>query len=90
MGKVTNLKEIDFSQPGTYQAQIIGELTSHGITQEISGEGTFEVKDGKIHRKSSFYFAVANYDIKIPKAVITNIAEKIVVNVDIFPGSLNK
>ncbi len=89
-GKVTNFNEIDFKKTGTYQAKIEGDLTIHGITQKISEQGTFEVKDGKIHGKSTFYVAVADYDIKIPQAVITNIAEKIEVNVDILLEPLNK
>jgi len=90
VGKVTNLSEKDFTTPGTYQAQIEGELTIHGVTQEISEQGTFEVKDGKIHGKAKFFVAVADYDIKIPQAVITNIAEKIEVNVEILLEALNK
>jgi polyisoprenoid-binding protein YceI len=90
VGKVTNVTEIDFQKTGTYQAQIEGDLNLHGITQKISEQGTFEVKDGKIHGKSTFYIAVADYDIKIPQAVITNIAEKIEVNVDILLEPLNK
>jgi hypothetical protein len=90
VGKVTNLSEKDFTTPGTYQAQIEGELSIHGVTRKISEQGTFEVKDGKIHGKSTFYVAVADYDIKIPQAVITNIAENIEVNVDILLEALNK
>ena len=90
VGNVTNLSEKDFTTPGTYQAQIEGELTIHGVTRKISEQGTFEVKDGKIHGKSTFYVAVADYDIKIPQAVITNIAENIEVNVDILLEALNK
>jgi hypothetical protein len=89
-GKVTNFNEIDFKKAGTYQAKIEGDLTIHGITQKISEQGTFEVKNDKIHGKSTFYVAVADYDIKIPQAVITNIAEKIEVNVDILLEPLNK
>jgi len=89
-GKVTNFNEIDFKKTGTYQAKIEGDLTIHGITQKISEQGTFEVKNDKIHGKSTFYVAVADYDIKIPQAVITNIAEKIEVNVDILLEPLNK
>ncbi len=89
-GTVTNLNEIDFQKSGTYQAKIEGDLTIHGMTQKISEQGTFEVKDDKIHGKSTFYVAVADYDIKIPQAVITNIAEKIEVNVDILLEPLNK
>lgn len=90
VGKVINTGEIDFTKNGTYEALIEGELTIHGVTQKVSEKGIFEVSDGKIHGESTFYAAVADYDIKIPQTVITNIAEEIQINVDILLEPLNK
>lgn len=90
VGKVSNASAIDFTKNGTYDAQIQGDLTIHGVTQTISEKGSFEVKDGAIHGKSTFYVAVADYDIKIPQTVITNIAKEIQINVDILLKPLNK
>lgn len=90
IGRVTNIDQINFKENGTYPASIEGELSLHGVTQKISERGTFEVKDGTIHGFSVFYVAVADYNIKIPQAVITNIAEKIEIKVEISLSPLNK
>ena len=63
---------------------IEGDLTIHGVTKKISEKGTFTVKAGdKVHGKSKFNVKPADYDIKIPGAVVKNIAETIEVTVDI-------
>lgn len=80
-GKVVNLDDIDFSKPGKYDAKIEGELTIHGVTKKIQETGTFEVKKDEIHGNSKFDVRVEDYEIKIPKTVINNIAEVIEVTV---------
>lgn len=83
-GRVTNLSVIDFSKEGTYEALIEGDLTIHNVTKKISEKGTFTVKAGdKIHGNSKFNVKPADYEIKIPGAVVNNIAETIEVTVDI-------
>ena len=83
-GKVTNLSQIDFGNEGTYEANIEGDLTIHGVTQKISEKGTFVVKGGdKVHGTSKFLVKPADYQIKIPGAVVKNIAETIEVTVDV-------
>lgn len=83
VGKVENKDDIDFSKPGKYDVKISGKLTIHGVSQDISENGTFEVKEGEINGFSKFKVKVADYDIKIPKTVINNIAEEIEVTVDV-------
>jgi len=84
VGKVTNLTAVDFSKEGSYEATIEGDLTIHGVTKKISEKGTFTVKAGdKIHGISKFNVKPADYSIKIPGAVVKNIAETIEVTVDI-------
>jgi hypothetical protein len=83
-GKIANLSAIDFTKEGAYEATIEGDLTIHGVTKKISEKGTFTVKAGdKIQGNSKFYVKPADYDIKIPGAVVKNIAETLEVTVDI-------
>lgn len=83
-GKVVNISAIDFSKEGSYECVIEGDMTIHGVTQKISEKGTFKVKAGnKVHGNSKFNVKPADYKIKIPGAVIKNIAETIEVTVDI-------
>lgn len=83
-GKITNLTAINFSKEGTYEAVIEGDMTIHGVTKKISEKGTFTVKAGdKIEGHSKFNVKPADYNIKIPGAVVKNIAETIEVTVEI-------
>jgi polyisoprenoid-binding protein YceI len=83
-GKITNLQDINFSKEGKYEAIIDGDMTIHGVTQKISEKGTFTVEAGdKIKGYSKFNVKPSDYDIKIPGAVIKNIAETIEVTVEI-------
>jgi polyisoprenoid-binding protein YceI len=82
-GKITNLSDMNFTKDGTYNANIEGKLTIHGVTKDIAEKGTFTVKDGAVQGFSKFNVKVADYDIKIPGAVVNNIAESIEVTVDV-------
>lgn len=82
-GKITNIADIDFTKEGSYDAQLKGKLTIHGVTREIETSGTFIVGKEGIVGKSKFDVKVADYDIEIPSTVINNIAEIIEVSVDV-------
>lgn len=88
-GKVVNSGSIDWSKNGTHNVEVSGDLTIKGVTRKVTEKGTFEVKDGIIIGKSKFYVKLADYDIKIPKAVVKNIAETIEINVDVSLTALN-
>ncbi len=83
MGRVINLEEIDFSTDGTHNAMVEGELSIHGVTKKVKEKGSFEVKGDKVSGKAKFTILVADYDIKIPRAVTENIAEEIEITVDV-------
>lgn len=82
-GKITNLKDVDFTTDGEYETLVDGELTIHGVTNKVSKKGTFTVKEGQIIGLSSFIVNPEDYDIKIPKTVVDNIAEEIEVTVEV-------
>ena len=82
-GEITNLEEIDFRNDGTYAADINGELTIHGVTQEVTVTGIFVVTDGQLNAKANFKILVADYGIKIPAVVRENIAKEVEVIVAI-------
>jgi hypothetical protein len=83
VGKVTNLDKINFDTKGEYEAMVEGDLTIHGVTKKISEKGKFMVGDGMITGESKFIVKPADYDIKIPKTVINNIAEEIEVTIEV-------
>jgi polyisoprenoid-binding protein YceI len=82
-GKVTNLKEINFTKNGTYQAIIDGELTIHGVTKKIQEKGTFQVTEGKIIGQAKFKISLKEYNVVIPSAVTNNISDLIEMTVDV-------
>jgi polyisoprenoid-binding protein YceI len=82
-GKVININDMDFSKAGEYNAVVEGELTLHGVTKKITEKGTFSSDGSKITGKSKFVILPGDYDIKIPKTVINNIAEEIEVTVEV-------
>ncbi len=89
-GKVTNLKEIGFSKPGTYPAVIEGEMTIHGKTNKMKAKGTFIVSKEGIRVQGKFPLKIADYGISVPGAVTGKIAEVMEITTDFHLKPLNK
>jgi len=89
-GKVTNISGMDFTKDSKYTAQVEGTLTIHGVSRPVKTTGTLEGKDGKIIGNAVFTVNVKDYDIKIPSAVVKNIAETIEITVNVVLEKLNK
>ncbi len=88
-GKVTNIKDIDPSRDGVYEAQVEGKLTLHGITKDVKVKGSFEAKKGRLTGKAVFPLTVSDYDIKIPGAVVRNIAKTVEITVEVSLDKAN-
>ena len=82
-GKINNLKDINFTKPGKYNATIEGDLTIHAVTKKVKQTGIIEVKDGKLITSCKFNIAVKDYNIKIPNAVAGKIAENVQITVEV-------
>lgn len=82
-GKIVNLKEIDFSKPGTYPATVAGDMTIHGVTKQIEEKGTLEITKETVNALSKFSLKIADYNISIPEMVAGKIAEVVEINVDL-------
>lgn len=80
-GEIAKDAEIDFMTEGSYDIVVAGDLTMHGVTQAVEIPATVEVKDGVIHAEAMFSVRCQDYDIKIPKLVVDNIAESIDIKV---------
>jgi polyisoprenoid-binding protein YceI len=75
-GRIPDFSNIDLQTPGTYEVQVEGEMTIHGITREISTKGSIEVKQKGIIANTKFLLNPEDYGIKIPRVVRKNIAER--------------
>lgn len=62
-GKIGNMKDIDLAKDGTYNVNVSGDLTMHGITQKISTPATLVVRNGKLSAKSSLKVKMDDYKI---------------------------
>lgn len=80
-GKIN--EAIDFSKDGTYNVSATGNLNIHGIDQERTLKGTITIKGNMTVLNSKFKVALKDHKIKIPKAVVSNIAEVVDVTVTI-------
>ncbi|SHN46029.1 YceI-like domain-containing protein [Chitinophaga sp. CF418] len=65
------------AKPGTYKVQVTGQLTLHGVTQQITVPGELEVQEGKLTAKSAFAVKPSDFNIKIPSLVKDKIASQI-------------
>lgn len=68
------LKSMD---DGTYEVDVDGELTIHGVKQPLRTKATLKVANGNLTGALSFNVRVKDYKIKIPKVVVRNIAEEV-------------
>lgn len=62
-GKITHLQQINFSSNGTYNVDVTGSLTIHGVTKNISTKGIFTVANQKISVQSIFKIKRVDFGI---------------------------
>ena len=89
-GKITNLAEVNFKQDGTYKAKVTGDLSLHGVTKNVSVDGTITVKDGKVNAQAKFPVTEKDFKIEVPGAVRNKIAETMDVTVEMSYSAMNK
>lgn len=81
-GKVLNLADISFSNPGKYPVHVEGDLNMHGVSQKIVVQGDIEVLNETVKATSNFKVKPEDYKIKIPNLVRDKIAREIEIKVD--------
>lgn len=81
-GQIVNNSAVNYTKPGTYNVQVKGSLTIHGVTKEVQTNGTIKVDTDGLKTASTFNIAVADYGIVIPKLVRDKIAKNVKITVD--------
>ena len=79
-GKIN--QDIDLSKDGEYPVTASGLLFIHGVEKQRTLNGKIKVMGNKIVMLSNFDVACVDHNIRIPKLVITKVAEIINVNVN--------
>ncbi|MBI9062905.1 MAG: YceI family protein [Marinilabiliaceae bacterium] len=80
-GRITS----DFN-PSEYSEQSVtveGKLTIHGVSHSIIANGTLHPQKDQIDGQATFIVKPADFNIKIPKLLIKNIAEEVEVNTEV-------
>jgi YceI-like domain len=81
-GLITDNSAVNYTANGTYNVNVKGKLTLHGITKDIETTGTITVKDGKVQANSVFNILIADYNITVTKLARDNISKSIKITVD--------
>lgn len=81
-GLIVNFKDIDLSIDGEVKVKVIGNMTIHGVTQEVKSDGVLIINGGKVSSYAVFPLAIENYDIKIPSVVKDKIAKEVSITVE--------
>lgn len=68
---------------GTQEVTAKGKLTIHGITHEIEHPGTVTISGDKMAMHAEFPVVLEDYDVERPKLLWKNIAEEVLVTVDL-------
>jgi len=82
-GKIANFSALSLSTDSPTKVEVNGTLNVHGVDKEIIGTGLLTKKEGNYEAKATFNVTTADFDIKIPKAVINNIAKEIEVTINL-------
>jgi polyisoprenoid-binding protein YceI len=80
-GRITDVSAINFSQAGTYNADVTGDLRIHGVTRSITAKATLTVGNDQIIGTSKIQVRLADYNVSGPSIAGGSIAE--VIEVDI-------
>ena len=64
-------------EDGSYALDVAGELLIHGVKQDMATKATLMVSGGTLSGEVVFKVKVKDYEIKIPKVVVRNIAEEV-------------
>lgn len=83
-GKFSDASAVNWDKPGTYPVKVTGDLTIHGVTNQVTADGSIVIgSDKKIKATSQFEVAVADYKIEIPSVVRDNIAKNVTIDVNL-------
>ncbi len=84
-GLVTNASTVNLSKDGIYPVKVKGNMTLHGVTKEVTADGSLTVKDGKVtNGTSTFKLTLKDFGIEVPSVVKDKLAEKAEIKVDVI------
>ncbi len=76
-GKITNAGDVQWTKDGSYPVKVMGAMTMHGVTREVSVPATVVVSGGKATGMAKFPLKLSDYNVKVPQMVASKIAESV-------------
>jgi len=76
-GKVN--QTLDYTKDGVNQVTVTGTMDMHGVQKTITIPGTITIQSGIIFIATTFNVAPADYSIKVPSVIGSDIAKQIAV-----------
>jgi len=76
-GTIQDPENIKWDTDGLYEVQISGDLTIHGVTNEITTPAKITIKNGVPVGDATFIIALADYQVDIPKIVEDKVSKKV-------------
>ena len=62
-GKITNIAVVNFKKDGSYNAEVTGDLTMHGITKPVTTTATIVVAGAAVSTTTNFSVKLADYGV---------------------------
>ena len=81
-GKIADPSRVDFNKDGSYNVDIAGNLTMHGVTKPVTIPAVIRIADKKVSGESKFDVKLADYKIKVPTVVSQQVSETVSVTVN--------
>ena len=80
-GTIADMGKVNFANDGSYQVDIIGDLTIHGVTNKVKLPATINVKNGTVNAETKFTVKLDDYKIQVPNLVAKQLSETVDVSV---------
>ena len=77
-GKVN--EKIDYTDNGVNKVTVTGVMDMHGVKKTITIPGTITIKNGVIFIVAKFSIAPADYNIKVPTVIGSDVAKQLAVS----------
>jgi hypothetical protein len=74
-GDLKNFDKVDFTKDGSYTVKVKGNLTIHGVSNEIETDAKFIIQNGKIKAAAEFKVLLSDYKISIPGLVADKVSK---------------
>jgi polyisoprenoid-binding protein YceI len=72
-GKIN--EPVDYKKEGETKVTVSGKMELHGVTRDVTMDGTINNVGGELKLFSKFRIKVADYNIEVPSMYVKNIAE---------------